>query len=141
MHIPDPIAALRHLAIQARPGGLIAFGESDITQAGSIPVLPLWRAVKHGISDTFTGMGLDPAFGRGLHTLFRRAGLNPPRLTLGGPLGGADDTDALALVVEARRSVHPMAEQLGKVTDELADLDTLLPRLREVTTPSSCYRP
>jgi hypothetical protein len=52
-------------------------------------------------------------------------------LTLGGPLGRADDTDVLALVVEAWRSVFPMAEQLGMVTDELADLDTLLPRLRE----------
>jgi 2-polyprenyl-3-methyl-5-hydroxy-6-metoxy-1,4-benzoquinol methylase len=131
MHLPDPVATLRHLAGQVRPGGVIAFCEPDITLAGSVPVVPLVRAVKSGICDTFMGMGVDPASGRRLHALFRQAGLNPPRLTLGGPLGGADDTDVLALVVEAWRSVFPMAEQLGMVTDELADLDTLLPRLRE----------
>jgi ubiquinone/menaquinone biosynthesis C-methylase UbiE len=131
MHLPDPVAILRHLARQVRPGGLIAFCETDITLAGSVPVVPLVRAVKNGISDVFTGMGVDTAFGRRLHALFRQAGLNPPRLTLGGPLGGADDTDVLALVVDAWRSVLPMAEQLGMVTDQLSNLDTLLQRLRE----------
>ena len=131
MHLPEPVATIRHLATQVRPGGLVAFCEPDITPASSIPVLPLCRAVKDGIADTFTGMGVDPAFGVKLHTLFRRAGLSAPRLTLGAPLGGADDTDILACVVETWRSVFPMAEQLGLVTDELADLDTLLSRLRE----------
>ena len=76
-------------------------------------------------------MGLDPAFGRNLYLLFQRAGLKPPRLTHSGPMGGADDTDVLGLVVEAWRSVYPVALQLGSVTDEVADLDTLMPRLRE----------
>jgi hypothetical protein len=100
MHLPDPVAALRRLAGEVRPGGLIAFSESDIYPAGSIPVLPLWRAIKQVISETFTGMGLDPAFGRNLYLLFQRAGLKPPRLTHSGPMGGADDTDVLGLVVE-----------------------------------------
>jgi hypothetical protein len=41
----------------------------------------------------------------GLHSLFRRAGLPMPRLALAAPMGG--------------------------VTDELADIDTLLPRWQE----------
>jgi 2-polyprenyl-3-methyl-5-hydroxy-6-metoxy-1,4-benzoquinol methylase len=60
MHLPDPVTTLRHLAGLVRPGGLIAFCEPDITLAGSVPVVPLVRAVKNGISDTFTGMGVDP---------------------------------------------------------------------------------
>jgi 2-polyprenyl-3-methyl-5-hydroxy-6-metoxy-1,4-benzoquinol methylase len=50
MHLPDPVAILRHLAGQIRPGGLIAFGETDITPAGSVPVVSLVQAVKDGIS-------------------------------------------------------------------------------------------
>ncbi len=89
MHVPDPVAALRHLSAQVRPGGLIAFGETDITGAGSIPTQPLVRAVKDAIVRIFTEMGVDAAFGRRLHGLFQQAGLNSPRLRLGGPLGGA----------------------------------------------------
>jgi ubiquinone/menaquinone biosynthesis C-methylase UbiE len=134
MHLPDPVATLRRLANAVRPGGLVVFGESDIHRAGSIPVLPQWQAIKEAISQTFTGMGLDPAFGRSLRSLFQRAGLEAPRLTHGGPLGGPDDDDVLSLVVEAWRSIFPMAEQLGTVTGELADPDTLLARLRNELT-------
>jgi hypothetical protein len=100
------------------------------------------RAVKDRIADTFTGMGVDPAFGVKLQTVFRRAGLSAPRLTLGAPLAGADAIEILTCVVETCRSVFPMAEQLGLVTDELADLDTLLPRSRpETGTIHSVCRP
>jgi SAM-dependent methyltransferase len=131
VHLPDPVDALRHLATQVRPGGFIAFSEPDMTPTGSIPDLPLCRAVKNGIADTFTRMGVDPAFGVKLHTVFQQAGLRAPQLTLGAPLGGADATEILACVVETWRSVFSMAEHLGKITDELSDLDTLLPRLRD----------
>jgi 2-polyprenyl-3-methyl-5-hydroxy-6-metoxy-1,4-benzoquinol methylase len=75
VHLPEPEAILRHLRGQIRPGGIIAFGETDITLAGTVPATPLWHTVKSAICDTFLGMGLDPAFGRCLHALFRRAGL------------------------------------------------------------------
>jgi SAM-dependent methyltransferase len=131
MHVPDPVATLRQLAGLVRPGGFIAFCEFDMTAARSVPDLPVWRAARDGITGTFTGLGLDPAFGATLPTLFRRAGLGAPRLALGAPVGGVDDTDTLAFVVETWRSMFPAAERLGLVTDDLADLDTLMPRLRE----------
>ena len=37
MHLPDPVAALRQFAALVRPGGLIAFGEFDMTAAGQCP--------------------------------------------------------------------------------------------------------
>jgi hypothetical protein len=84
-----------------------------------------------GIVRTFQGVGLDPAFGATLPTLFRQAGLGVPQLTLAGPVGTPNDTDVWAYAVEVWRLLFPIAEQLGLVTDELADIDTLLPRMLE----------
>jgi SAM-dependent methyltransferase len=131
MHLPDPVATLRQLAGHVRPGGVIVFSEFDMTGARSVPEVPLWRVVMDMIIGTFTGMGLDPAFATTLPTLFRRAGLGTPRLALGAPVGGADDTDLLTFAVEVVRSLLPVAEKLGLVTDDCADPDALLPRLSE----------
>ena len=131
VHLPDPVAAIRHLATQVRPGGLIAFCEIDITRAGTIPDTPLYRAMKDVIAETFARQGVDAAFGLKLHSLFQQAGLSAPRLTLSAPLGGTDDIDIFALVVESWRTVFAAAEKFGLVTDELADVGTLLPRLRD----------
>jgi ubiquinone/menaquinone biosynthesis C-methylase UbiE len=131
MHLPDPVETLRHLAGLIRPRGLIAFCEPDITAAHTVPDLPLWHAVTDAIGNAFTGAGVNPALGATLHTLFRRAGLGTPRLTLGAALGTADDTDIVAYVVETWRSIFPVAERLGSIPQELGDLDTLTRRLHE----------
>jgi SAM-dependent methyltransferase len=125
MHLPDPVAALRQLAALVRPGGVIAFCEFDVTAARSWPDSPLARTVVGAIVD------LDPTFGANLHTLFRRAGLGMPTLTLSAPVGGANDIDVLAYAVEVWRLMLPLAEQAGLVPDELADVDTLLARMQE----------
>jgi ubiquinone/menaquinone biosynthesis C-methylase UbiE len=131
MHLPDPVSVLQQLAARVRPGGLIAFCEFDISASRSFPDSPLSRAVVQGIVDTFQAVGVDPAFGTTLYSLFRRSGLGAPRLTLAAPVGGANNIDTLAYVVEVWRLLLPAAEQLDLVPDELADLHTLLPRLRE----------
>jgi SAM-dependent methyltransferase len=130
MHLPDPVSALRQLAALVRPGGVIAFSEFDIGAARSVPDSPLARTVVGAIVDAFQAVGLDPAFGANMHTLFRRAGLGAPRLTLSAPVGGASDIEVLAYAVEVWRLMFPLAEQLGLVPDELADLNTLLPRMQ-----------
>ncbi|OBI99810.1 class I SAM-dependent methyltransferase [Mycobacterium sp. 1465703.0] len=131
MHLPDPVEALRQLAATIRPGGFIAFCESDSTAVRTIPDLPLWQAVKDAAVKAFAGAGLDPNFGTTLRTLFCQAGLNAPRLTLGAPIGAAVDDDIMALVVETWRSLLPVAERMGVLSPELADLDNLARRLRE----------
>jgi ubiquinone/menaquinone biosynthesis C-methylase UbiE len=131
MHLPDPVSALRQLAGVVRPGGLIAFCECDISAAGSIPDSSLSRVLVDAIVHTFQGVGLDPAFGTTLHTLFRQAGLGVPQLTLAAPVGTANDAEAWAYAVEVWRLLFPLADQLGLVTDELADIDALLPRTLE----------
>jgi SAM-dependent methyltransferase len=131
MHLPDPVATLRQLSSLVRPGGIIAFSENDITAARSVPVLPEFAAVTDGITASFRALGLDPAFGTTLHGLFERAGLPAPQMISGAPIGGANDADILAYAVEVWRLMLPVAQQLGLVTDELADLETLLPTWRK----------
>jgi ubiquinone/menaquinone biosynthesis C-methylase UbiE len=43
MHLPDPVAAVGHLATQVRPGGVIAFCENDVTAVCSFPDIELFR--------------------------------------------------------------------------------------------------
>jgi ubiquinone/menaquinone biosynthesis C-methylase UbiE len=129
MHLPDPVSTLRQLAGVVRPGGVIAFCEFDIGAARSIPDAPLSLTLTDGIRRVFQGVGLNPAFGTTLHTLFQQAGLGTPQLTLAAPVGTAHDTDAWAYSVEVWRLLYPFAEQLGLTCGELADIDTLLPRM------------
>ena len=131
MHLPDPISTLRHFAGLVRPGGLIAFCEFDIGAVRSVPDSPLSRVLVDAIVGAFQGAGLDPAFGATLHTLFRQAGLGVPRLTLAAPVGTANDTEVWAYAVEVWRLLFPLAQDLGLVTDEIAEIDTLLPRMLE----------
>src|SRR6201999_2062062 len=42
MHLPDPAETLRRLAAKVRPGGLVAFCESDASMVRTFPDLPLW---------------------------------------------------------------------------------------------------
>jgi SAM-dependent methyltransferase len=130
MHLPDPVAALRRLATSVRPGGVIVFHEFDISSAHSAPELPLFGLVRDLIVRSFRGAGLPTECGSSLYSLFQRAGLPAPRLTLGAPMGGADDVDVFAFAVGVWRLMFPVAQRLGLVTDEVSDVDGLLPRLR-----------
>jgi ubiquinone/menaquinone biosynthesis C-methylase UbiE len=132
MHLPDPAAALRQLAALVRPGGVVAFCENDIATVRSYPEIPVFRRVTDAVARSFESLGLDIAFGPKLGTLFQEAGLGIPRMTLGAPLGGADDIDLLRYAAEIWRLVYPMAGGLG-LTDGLPEPDEMLPLLqREV---------
>ncbi|SPM28698.1 class I SAM-dependent methyltransferase [Mycobacterium terramassiliense] len=131
MHLPDPAAALRRLSSFVRPGGVIAFSENDIAAAYTVPDLPLFGQVIGGIVRAFEAMGLSGRFGTTLHAIFADAGLGTPRLTLGAPVGTADDADILAYAAEVWRLVSPIEQQGGFAIDEVADIDNFVPRFRE----------
>ena len=105
MHLPDLVEALRRLASKVRPGGLLTFCEADAATMRVVPELPLWATLKNAVIAAFADAGFDPAFGTKLNTMFRRAGLAAPRLTLGAPVGPADDADIVNLAEIGRAHV------------------------------------
>lgn len=131
MHLPDPAGTLRRLGSLARPGGVIAFSENDITATRSIPELPLFDRVTGGIVRAFEAMGLSAEFGTTLHRVFADAGLGAPRLTQGTPIGTAAEGDLLSYAAEVWRLVSPIAEQHGFGIAELADVDDFVAQFRE----------
>ncbi|MGB8207755.1 MAG: methylase, partial [Mycobacterium sp.] len=114
-----------------RDASNIAFSEFDMTGARGVPDLPLWRAARDTIIETFTSMGLDPTFAATMPALFRQARLSTPQLALGAPIGRAEHTELIPFVVETLRSLLPAREKLGLDSGEFADPDALLSRLRE----------
>jgi hypothetical protein len=102
-----------------------------MTAAYTLPRLPLWESVLGGVVRAFQCAGLDPTLGARLHSVFARAGLDAPRLTLGAPAGASGDPELVAYLVESWRSILPAAQRLGAVPDEVAGFDTLAQRLRD----------
>jgi SAM-dependent methyltransferase len=131
MHFPDPVAVLHHLLSYLRPGGIIAFQESDFTYPPLVfPSGPLHQQVikwttsppEHGTPDLQMGLHL--------YQTYLDAGLPAPQLRLEAPIGGGVDWPGYAYIAETVRSLLPMLEQTGMVTPEEADVETLADRLR-----------
>lgn len=131
MHLPDPVGAVRELATFVRPGGLVVFHDFEISSARSVPEVPLFTLVRDLIVQSFRGAGLNTEFGSTLYSLFQSAGLPAPQMTTGACLSGAENLDILTYCVGVWRMLFPVAERLGIVADEVADIDSLVPRLRD----------
>lgn len=132
MYVDEPADLLRHVAADLRPGGIVAFLESaNLTQpVQAHPSTPLhdlitrWTTPPPGAPGPTVDMGLR------LYSTFLDAGLPAPQLRLEAPIGGGPSWPGYAFVADTLRSLLPFLEQIGAVTPEEADVDTLADRLR-----------
>ena len=124
----DPISTLRQLAGFVRPGGLIAFCEFDVGAVRSVPDSPLSRALVDAIVPRLPRCGPRSSVRSSTAYIVSRSRVTRAtadrRCARGYP-------EVWVCAVEVWRLLFPIAEQLGLVTDELADIDTLLPRMLE----------
>jgi SAM-dependent methyltransferase len=131
MYLPDPVAVLRGLVGRVRPGGIIAFLENDFTYPPTtFPSAPLHQQVMRWTTPPPGSPGPDQQMGSKLHQTYLDAGLPVPQLRLDAPVGGGEDWPGYAYVADTVRSLFPMMEQMGLVSAEDVDVDTLADRLR-----------
>jgi SAM-dependent methyltransferase len=133
MYQPDPATVLRRVTRLLRPGGVVAFLESELTMLPrSFPSGPVheWLAE---MSRPRQGAGVFPetSMGTKLFGTFLDAGLPAPQLRMDAPIGGGLDWPGYRLVADTMRSLLPMIESLGLATAADIGLDTLEDRLRD----------
>ena len=131
MYVPDPAALLRRLAGLLRPGGIVAFQETDMNNPPATFPMTETAAILQKVMVPPEGVPApDVRIGMKLHRLFQEAGLPPPELRMEAPLGGGPDWPGYDYIVETLRSLAPMMRSMGFDPATLG-LDTLATRLRD----------
>jgi SAM-dependent methyltransferase len=133
MHTPDPVAMLRGLAVRVRPGGIIAFQESDFTYPPmTFPPSPLFEQVREWGVPKIEGAG-GPRMQMGTHlfSAYVEAGLPAPELRLEAPIGGGADWPGYGYVAETLRSLLPALERMTNLDPDEVQIDTLAARMRD----------
>ena len=93
MHLPDPVAAIRLAARSVRPGGIVAFQDSDLSRVEPtvFPETPLVRRCADAL-DRATGLaGVERHMAYRYRSYFIAAGLPEPDLRMDTLLGGGPD--------------------------------------------------
>ena len=132
MYVPDPPQLLRILAGHLRPGGILAFQESDLRDPPRpYPPVPLHDQVVKWTTPPPGAPGPDIEMGPQLFQTYLAAGLSAPQLRLDAAIGGGPDWPGYAYLAGTVRSLLPFLEQIGAVTAAEVDIDTLEDRLRD----------
>ena len=131
MYVPDPAELLRTLATRVRPGGIIAFQESDLKNPlRPYPPVPLHEQVARWTTPPPGAPGPDIEMGPKLFQTYLAAGLPGPQLRVDAAIGGGPDWPGYGYLAGTVRSLLPVLEQIGAVTAAEVDIDTLEDRLR-----------
>jgi SAM-dependent methyltransferase len=130
MHQPDPIAMLRGLVGQVRPGGVVVFHEPYRADIHSFPVVPGYDRGTALVSETSRRSGSDPQMGMKLYATFIAAGLPAPSMRLESLIaGGARSADHVHYEMDVLVTLIPVMERLGLVTAADGDLTMLAERV------------
>lgn len=138
--LPDPVATLRSVAKQVRPGGTMAFQEGSWAPFVLLSAhLPLWSATVSLLFEAGVRSSVNLEMGPALHKAFQEAGLPAPRMRLEMELG--HDPDFTRWASDSLRSVLPQIRKLNLSHEALGDLDTLQDRLQNEVAKSNTVVP
>ena len=136
MFLPDPLAVVRSVSQLVRPGGLLAFQEpSWVPLLALSSALPLWSSLLFSIHETFLRSGVNPEMGLDLHSVFRKAGLPAPSMSMQVPLG--NDAEFTGLLSNLLISVERLAKLHNVPLEPLGDLDSLAARIHAEVAASN----
>jgi SAM-dependent methyltransferase len=131
MYLSDPTAVLRAIGSLLGKGGLVAFQEGDLSNPPApYPPTPLHEQVRTWTTPPPGAPGPDTQMGLKLYRTYVAAGLPAPMLRLDTPIGGGAAWPGFAYLAATVRSLLPFLEQLGGVSADEVDVDTLEERLR-----------
>ncbi|MGH9345297.1 MAG: class I SAM-dependent methyltransferase [Terriglobia bacterium] len=132
MYYPNPGEALRQLVSHLRPGGIVAFQESDHSGARSFPRMPLWERLFDLTGKAQELSGAETQMALKLYATFIAAGLPAPQQQVDVGIVGAKDAAAEHLanfVVQSLRSMMPPIIKHGLATAEEIDIETYAERM------------
>jgi len=131
MFLADPTNTLAKMIDRLEPDGVVAFVETDLSVARSIPAVPRVETALEWIRETFRQAGITLDLGPRLWRLFRDAGLEEPRLVVRQKLHPAPCRDGVRWVSELVRSLVPEMERLGVASAEEVGIETLEEELHQ----------
>jgi SAM-dependent methyltransferase len=142
MYQPDPVALLRRLASWVRPGGIVAFQESDLVNAlRPFPDAPVHARLRDLMTPPPERGGPEQQMGPKLYGAFIAAGLPAPELRTYMPVGGGPDWLGYSYIAATARSLLPAFAAMGIVLPEDLELDTLENRLRDEIVSANGVQP
>jgi SAM-dependent methyltransferase len=128
--IPDPSTALAKLAAFLRPGGIVAFHETDWDGARSSPSIPTYDRACRWIIEAMDRAGAQLRPGARLAPVFEKAGLPMPTLRLESVIAsGPAAIDVVHLVTDAVGTLLPTIERLGVAKASEVALPSLTQRI------------
>ena len=134
MYLADVAQALRRLAAQVRPDGVVAFQEYQIDSTPfADPPAPLVAQCRTWMLETFRRARIDTQMAIELHGMFLRAGLPAPQVHMDVVVCSRTNDLACDVQAEVIRSILPLLERFGIATAAEVEVETLAQRLRQAT--------
>ena len=136
--LPDPVATLRSLATQVKPGGVIVFQEANwasfLSQAAHLPLRSLCGAM---IIDTFRRSGARTDMELTLFRALLGTGLPPADLRLETPIG--NDPETRRWVYDLFCTVSKRFDEFGMSASAVGNIETLFQRLETELDSTQSY--
>ena len=137
MYYPDPVNAVRKLALHLRDGGLIVFQEFDFATVLSMPPAPTFERNHGWFKQALSATGARIHLGLELYGVFLAAGLPAPSMRMDALVGGGPDYVVYEIVAEVAKSLLPVLEKLKITTATEVDLSSLAQRMRDEVVASN----
>ncbi|HUI41163.1 MAG TPA: class I SAM-dependent methyltransferase [Terriglobia bacterium] len=131
VYYPDPVIALRKLASNLRPGGVLMFQEPDCTGVRALHDRPIFTRNDRWIVETIQAAGGDTSIGLRLYEYFVAAGLPAPTLRLDARIGGGPDFEGYAVAAGFTAALLDSMGERGQALAREMELETLEQRMRE----------
>jgi SAM-dependent methyltransferase len=132
MYQRDPAEALGRVAARVKPGGVVVFQEFDFTHPPTCaPRLPLFEKYSGVAMEANRRAGVHMQMGLSLYSVFREAGLLPPKLRIDTFVGYGPDFPGCDVLAESIRSLGPALKRFGMAAGETRRDGTLARRLHD----------